>query len=359
MTQIGQGPCDRALLAQARRDDAGCGRATGRWVLAATILASSMSFIDGTVVNVALPTLQRSLGATVAELQWVVEAYALSLSACLLLGGVLGDRYGRNRVMALGVALFALASIGCGAAADAGQLIAARGVQGLGAALMVPNSLAIISANFGEGERGRAIGTWSAFSALATAAGPVLGGWLIDAVSWRWIFFINLPPAMLVLWMLWRRVPETPRSQPLRAHRLARGTACQPRPGGHCVRPHRGRPSRVRRSIGHLAGIGGSSRIGRLFSGRAPRAAPDDAAWPVPVADILRRQPDHAISLWCTGRNVFPAALQSDSDPGLEHGRDRTCAAALRYHFGVAVPLGGRAGRSFWRPARRSSWGLR
>ena len=168
-----------------------------------------MSFIDGTVVNVALPTLQKSLGATVAELQWVVEAYALSLSACLLLGGVLGDRYGRNRVMALGVALFAVASIGCGAAADAGQLIAARGVQGLGAALMVPNSLAIISANFGEGERGRAIGTWSAFSALTTAAGPVLGGWLIDAVSWRWIFFINLPPAMLVLWMLWRRVPET------------------------------------------------------------------------------------------------------------------------------------------------------
>lgn len=211
MSHPGQGPCDAGVAGHARDGDAvaGCSAATGRWVLAATILASSMSFIDGTVVNVALPTLQKSLGASVADLQWVVESYALTLSAFLLLGGVLGDRYGRNRVMAVGVALFAAASLWCGFAPDAGQLIAARAVQGLGAALLVPNSLAIINANFGKGDRGRAIGTWSAFSALTTAAGPVLGGWLIDAASWRWIFFINLPPAALILWMLWARVPET------------------------------------------------------------------------------------------------------------------------------------------------------
>src|SRR5204863_6550909 len=142
-----------------------------RWVLAATILASSMAFIDGTVVNVALPALQTSLNATAADLQWVIEAYSLLLSALLLVGGSLGDHYGRRRVFLIGVALFTLASAACGFAGDIRQLIAARAVQGLGAALLVPGSLAIISTSFSQEERGRAIGTWSGFSAITAGIG--------------------------------------------------------------------------------------------------------------------------------------------------------------------------------------------
>src|SRR5437867_8096042 len=168
-----------------------------------------MAFIDGTVVNVALPALQRELGATVADVQWVVEAYALFLSALLLVGGSMGDRFGRRRVYASGIALFAAASTACGLAASVGQLVIARAVQGVGAALLVPGSLAIISASFPEQERGRAIGTWSAFSAVTTALGPVVGGWLIEHVSWRWAFFVNLPIAVTVLGMLFWRVPES------------------------------------------------------------------------------------------------------------------------------------------------------
>jgi EmrB/QacA subfamily drug resistance transporter len=178
-------------------------------VLAATILGSAITFIDGTVVNVALPVLQRELGASVTDAQWIVESYALMLAALLLTGGSLGDRYGRKRVFAVGVALFALASAWCGLSPDTRQLIFARAVQGIGAALLVPGSLAIISASFPKEERGRAIGTWSGFTAIAAGAGPVLGGWLIEHVSWRWIFFINAPPAAVVLLIVWRRVPES------------------------------------------------------------------------------------------------------------------------------------------------------
>ncbi|MGH3452506.1 MAG: MFS transporter, partial [Haloechinothrix sp.] len=172
-----------------------CSPNVGRWVLAATILGSSMAFIDGTVVNVALPALQRDLDATASAVQWVVESYALFLAALILVGGSLGDRYGRRRVFALGVALFAAASVWCGLAPDANQLIAARAVQGIGGALLVPGSLAIISASFAGEERGRAIGTWSGFTAITSALGPVLGGWLVDQASWRWVFFINVPMA--------------------------------------------------------------------------------------------------------------------------------------------------------------------
>jgi EmrB/QacA subfamily drug resistance transporter len=178
-------------------------------VLATTILGSSLAFIDGTVVNVALPALQREFGATVTDVQWVVEAYALLLSALLLVGGAMGDQLGRRRVYASGIALFAAASAACGLAPNIRQLVIARGVQGIGAALLVPGSLAIISASFPEQERGRAIGTWSAFSAVATALGPVVGGWLIEHVSWRWAFFVNLPVSLTVLAMLFWRVPES------------------------------------------------------------------------------------------------------------------------------------------------------
>ena len=181
----------------------------GRWVLAATILASSMAFIDGTVVNVALPFLQTNLNATAIGIQWVVEAYALFLSALLLVGGSLGDRYGRKLVFNIGVIVFALASAACGLAANIEQLIAARAVQGIGGALLVPGSLALISSSFAEAERGKAIGTWSGFSAMTTAIGPVLGGWLVEHVSWRAVFFLNVPLALAVIVISVWHVPES------------------------------------------------------------------------------------------------------------------------------------------------------
>jgi EmrB/QacA subfamily drug resistance transporter len=201
-------PCDEGVIRSVPAV-APCDRRTGRWVLAATILGTSMAFIDGTVVNVALPALQRDLKATAADVQWVVEAYTLLLAALLLVGGSLGDRWGRRRIFGAGIALFALASIACGVAPSPGTLIAARAVQGIGAALLVPGSLAIISASFPEAERGRAIGTWSGFSAITTALGPVLGGYLIEQVSWRAVFFLNLPLAAIVLLILFTYVPES------------------------------------------------------------------------------------------------------------------------------------------------------
>jgi EmrB/QacA subfamily drug resistance transporter len=201
-------PCDEAVVLS-QPDVTDCGPATGPWVLAAAILGSSITFIDGTVVNVALPVLQRELSASVAEAQWIVESYALMLAALILVGGSLGDRLGRRRVFSAGVLLFALASVWCGLAPNLGHLLVARGVQGVGAALLVPGSLALISANFGKERRGQAIGTWSGFTAIAAGIGPVLGGWLVERFSWRWIFFMNLPLAAAVLLIAWRRVPES------------------------------------------------------------------------------------------------------------------------------------------------------
>jgi EmrB/QacA subfamily drug resistance transporter len=168
-----------------------------------------MAFIDGTVVNVALPSLQSALGATISEVQWVVEAYALLLAALLLTGGALGDLYGRRKVFAAGVALFSVASAWCGLAPDIRHLILARGLQGIGGALLVPGSLALISANFSPEKRGRAIGAWSGFTSITAAIGPVLGGWLIQHGSWRWVFFINLPLGLIVLILALCRVPES------------------------------------------------------------------------------------------------------------------------------------------------------
>ena len=185
-----------------------CSKTSGRWVLAATILASSMAFIDGTVVNVALPALQTNLNATAADVQWVIESYALLLSALLLVGGSLGDHYGRRRIFLVGVVIFAVASGLCGFAGNIRQLIAARALQGFGAALLVPGSLAIISNSFSEQERGRAIGVWSGFSAITTGIGPVFGGWLIENVSWRAVFFINVPLAFVVVLISLRHVAK-------------------------------------------------------------------------------------------------------------------------------------------------------
>lgn len=181
---------------------------TGRWILLATILGSSMVFIDANVVNVALPRIQTDLNMDATSVQWVVEAYALFLAALILVGGSLGDRYGRKRIFAIGIALFAAASMWCGLSPNGTQLIVARAVQGVGGALLTPGSLAIIRAFFPAERRGQAIGLWSGFSAITSALGPVLGGWLVQAASWRWVFFINVPIAVIVLLVLFWRVPE-------------------------------------------------------------------------------------------------------------------------------------------------------
>jgi len=181
----------------------------GPWILAATILGSSMVFVDGTVVAVALPAIQSSLQATIADVQWVVESYALLLGALLLTGGSLGDLYGRRKIFVTGVCFFCAASIWCGLAPDIRQLVIARAVQGVGGALLVPGSLALISVNFPLEQRGRAIGTWSGFTSITAAIGPVLGGWLVQHASWRWAFFINLPLGAAVLAITLWRVPES------------------------------------------------------------------------------------------------------------------------------------------------------
>src|SRR5437660_5084215 len=201
-------PCDEAVI---RSVDAGspCRAEARGWILAATILGSSMAFIDSTVVNVALPALQASFHATVVDVQWVVESYGLFLSALILVGGSLGDLFGRRLIFVAGVAIFAAASAGCGLASNIHQLIMARSIQGVGAALLVPGSLAIISASFDEKSRGQAIGTWSGFTAITTAIGPVLGGWLVEHASWRWVFFINLPLAAAVIAISVWRIPES------------------------------------------------------------------------------------------------------------------------------------------------------
>ncbi|MGA2694737.1 MAG: MFS transporter [Terriglobales bacterium] len=203
-------PCDEALL-RSGDNELPCGEAAKPWILAATILGSSMAFIDSTVVNVALPAIQTGFRATVVDVQWVVESYGLFLGALILIGGSLGDLLGRRLIFIVGVAIFSVASAGCGFASNIQELIIARSVQGVGAALLVPGSLAIISTSFDENSRGQAIGTWSGFTAITTAVGPVLGGWLVEHASWRWAFFINLPIAAAVVVIALWQIPQSPR----------------------------------------------------------------------------------------------------------------------------------------------------
>jgi EmrB/QacA subfamily drug resistance transporter len=184
-------------------------KAAQRWTLVAAILGSSMAFVDGTVVNVALPAIQRTLDASAAEMQWVVEAYALFLASLLLVGGALGDRLGRRRIFMIGASIFVAASIACALSPGIVALIVARAVQGVGAALLVPGSLALLSATFPEAQRGAAIGTWSAFSGITAAIGPVIGGFLVDHYSWTWAFLINIPVGAVLLFLCATRVPES------------------------------------------------------------------------------------------------------------------------------------------------------
>jgi len=206
-------PCDEGFIRSQRPAGTAAPVVRRGLALAATVLGSSMAFIDGSVVNIALPAIQRdfagSSSAGLAAMQWVINAYLLALGSLVLVGGSLGDRFGRRTVFIIGIALFTAASAACGLAPGAGPLIAARALQGVGAALLVPASLAIIG-NVFEGEaRGKAIGTWAAWAAITGAAGPVLGGWLVDSVSWRAIFFLNVPLAAATIWLALRAVPDS------------------------------------------------------------------------------------------------------------------------------------------------------
>ena len=206
-------PCDEALIGTGA-PGVPCAEKSRAWVLAATILGSSMAFIDSTVVNVALPALQSSLHATVVDVQWVVESYGLFLSALILVGGALGDSLGRRKMFLLGILGFAVASAGCGSSSSIKSLLVWRSVQGIAAAFLVPGSLAIISSSFDEKSRGKAIGTWAGFTTITTASGPVLGGWLIEHASWHWIFFLNIPLATLALIISLWHVHESRSSDP-------------------------------------------------------------------------------------------------------------------------------------------------
>jgi EmrB/QacA subfamily drug resistance transporter len=199
--------------------------AQGRWVVAATVLGSGMAALDATVVGIALPAIGRNFHASVSSIQWVVDAYTLTLAGLLLLGGTLGDSYGRRKVFQIGVVWFAAASLLCGLAPDAAVLIAARALQGVGGALLTPGSLAILQASFARDDRSAAIGAWSGLGGVATAIGPFLGGWLISAVSWRLVFFINLPLAVAVVAIAARHVPETRAPGPVPKLDV-RGAAC-------------------------------------------------------------------------------------------------------------------------------------
>ncbi len=201
-------PCDEGVI-RASSSKSATSSGGEIWILVATILGSGMAFIDGSVVNVALPALQREFGATAADVQWVVEAYSLFLAALIIVGGSLGDRLGRRRIFILGASFFALASICCGFSQNIGQIVVARALQGIGGALLVPGSLSIISSSFSEEKRGKAIGTWAGFTSVTSIIGPLLGGWFVQYTSWRWVFFINVPLAIIVVVLSLWHVPES------------------------------------------------------------------------------------------------------------------------------------------------------
>jgi EmrB/QacA subfamily drug resistance transporter len=201
-------PCDQAAI-RSVQSTATCRQNQKRWVLVVTVLASTMAYVDESVVNVALPAIETDLKASVVVIQWLVNAYALPLAALVLIGGAAGDRFGRKRIFVIGICIFAAASIWCGLSTDTAQLLLARAIQGAGAALLIPCSLAIIGASFDEAERGSAIGTWAGFSAVSAAIGPLLGGVILDHASWRWIFLINPFIALPTIWIAIRQVPES------------------------------------------------------------------------------------------------------------------------------------------------------
>ncbi len=327
-------PCDEAVIRAGS-----CDRqfvTNGPWILAATILGSSMAFIDSTVVNVALPAIQTTLHATLAQVQWVVESYALFLAALLLVGGSLGDLNGRRKIFAAGVTLFSVASMWCGLAPDILQLIVARGLQGVGGAMLVPGSLALISANFPQKERGRAIGTWSGFTSITAAIGPVLGGWFTQHGSWRWVFFINVPIGLAVLLLTFWKVPESTSGKG-GAHfdwqgallaalgfggvvfALIESDACRRR--GRCHRVDRDARLGGANAVAH-----GSSRI-------------------IPVEEFQRSEPPHAVPLLRLRRRSVLLSARSDSGARLLADASGRRVAALHPADVPALALVGRSSR--------------
>ena len=267
--------------------------AQGRWVVTAMILGSSVAGIDSTVVAVALPAIGRNLHASFQALQWTVTSYTLTLAALILLAGSLSDRWGRRRVFLAGLGWFTLASVLCAAAPGIGWLIAARAVQGIGGALMTPASLAIIEATFRPGDRTRAIGTWAGFSGVSAAIAPFLGGWLLEAGSWRAIFLINVPVAAVTAWTTRRHVPESRDTSRLRARRLARRAGRRRRAGrDHLRDPRPARRGRrlaaVRRGRGARRGV-----LGRLRRRRTARQPSHAAAGDLRPGAVPRRQRRH------------------------------------------------------------------
>ena len=315
--------------------------APGRWVLAVTVLGSGIASMDATVVNIALPTIGRDFHTGVGALQWVMTGYTLTLAAFLLIGGTLGDRFGRRRVYLTGVVWFALASAACGFAPGALFLIVTRMLQGVGAALLTPGSLAILEASFAPDDRSRAIGAWSGLSGVATAAGPLLGGYLITAASWRWIFFINLPIAAAVVVLGARHVPEsrdpavtgkldTPGALTAVAFLAGLTFALIQGPAFGWSSP----------SVLAMAGVGGG-RAGRLPGPRAHRRRADAAAGHLPGAPVRRDQRGHVHRVRGAERGDVPAAHRAAGGVGLFAARRGAGAAAAdRHHAGAVGPVG-------------------
>ncbi len=330
-------PCDEAVVRSANAV-VPCTAQTGRWVLVATILGSSMAFIDSTVVNVALPSLQSSLGATVVGVQWVVESYGLFLGALILAGGSLGDLFGRRLMFLFGVGIFATASVACGLASNIQQLVIARSVQGVGAAFLVPGSLSIISACFDETTRGQAIGTWSGFTAITTAAGPVLGGWLIQHASWRWAFFINIPLAAAVIAISLWRIPES-RERGYRACRLEGNSSRDCRTGWSGLRVHR-----IRKSwLGESSGFRKPDRrlcLSDCFRARRGQGKFTHGSFgALSVAQFQRRESSHSVSLCRYWNLLLLVSIEPHPGAGILHNCDRRCRTAFNSADVPSFPL--------------------
>ena len=280
------------------------GNARARWVVGATVGGSAIAFLDATVVNVALPHIGTDLGGNLSALQWVLDAYMVTLTSLLLLGGSLGDLYGRRRVFIIGVLSFGVASLACGAAPNMNALIAFRAVQGAAGALLVPSSLAIISEDFRSEDRSRAIGAWSGLSAVAGAIGPFFGGWLVDTYNWRLVFLINPPLSVIVALIAWRHVPDRPGQEHAPRPDVWGAVTARARPGGAHLRAHPGR-RRHRRSRRRRARAG-CRRTRRVPRHRDPPGPSAAASRAVPLSPVHWRQPGDPHRLHGSGRHDLP-----------------------------------------------------
>jgi hypothetical protein len=316
-------------------------------VLVTCIFASSLAFVDGSVVNVALPAIGRSLATDAASLQWVINAYLLPLGALLLLGGAVGDRFGRRAVLVIGVAVFAAGSALCAVAKDLDWLLAARALQGAGGALLLPNSLAILGSMFSGTARGRAVGIWSAASSITSAAGPVLGGWLIDRIGWRAVFLVNVPLALAAIILALAVVHNPPgeeRKPPLDVTGALAATASLLALTWGLTAgsgPHGWSDEAIL-----ATGIGRRSRVVVSCSGEATGRAGDDAARLVRLERIRRADVADASSIRGAGCVVRGRAIRADRRRGILGDRGRRSAAAVSAGAGIRLTLDGQRCRT-------------